>query len=86
MDKYDYLIAGSGAAGLSLLMHMIGSGKFTGKRILLVDRAPKNTNDRTWCFWEREAGLFEQVVHKRWNKMWFHDRSAPALHSIAPYQ
>lgn len=46
---------------------MIESGHFSDKKILLVDKSDKRSNDRTWCFWEKENGLFEPVVHKRWN-------------------
>ena len=38
---YDYIISGAGAAGLSLLVRMITGGKFTDKRILLLDKEPK---------------------------------------------
>jgi lycopene beta-cyclase len=53
MNNYDYIVAGAGAAGLSLIAHMIHSGQFSDKKILLIDRSPKTQNDRTWCFWER---------------------------------
>jgi len=83
---YDYIISGSGCAGLSLLMYMIDSGKFSDKRILLVDKDEKNKNDRTWCFWETSPGLFENCVYKRWDKMWFHDIGFSKLLDILPYQ
>lgn len=87
MNRYDYIIAGTGAAGLSLIVHMIHSGKFSNKKILLVDRAPKIQNDRTWCFWEEEPGLFESIVFKKWTNMWFHgDAGTAQLHNIFPYQ
>lgn len=86
MDHYDYIITGSGAAGLSLLVHLINTGKFTGKHILLIDREPKDKNDRTWCFWEKGEGLFEPVVFKRWNSVWFHDKEDSVLHELFPYQ
>jgi lycopene beta-cyclase len=65
---------------------MIDSGKFSDKRILLVDKEEKNKNDRTWCFWETNAGLFENCVYKRWDKMWFHDIGFSELLDILPYQ
>jgi lycopene beta-cyclase len=65
---------------------MIDSGKFSDKRILLVDREEKNKNDRTWCFWETSTGLFENCVYKRWDKMWFHDIGFSKLLDILPYQ
>ena len=36
-DHYDYIISGAGCAGLSLVMHLINSGKFSNKKILIVD-------------------------------------------------
>lgn len=83
---YDYIICGAGCAGLSLLMHMIESGKFTDKKILLVDRERKNKNDRTWCFWETTPGLFENCVYKQWEKLWFHDTGFSKLMEIDPYR
>jgi lycopene beta-cyclase len=40
-DSYDYIISGAGCAGLSLAMHMIHSGKFSNKKILLIDQEEK---------------------------------------------
>lgn len=67
-------------------MHMIHSGKFESKRILIVDREEKNKNDRTWCFWEEEPGLFEPVVHQKWKKVWFHGNNFSRLLSLQPYE
>ena len=87
MSRYDYIVAGAGAAGLSLIVHMIHSGAFGDKKILLIDRSPKIENDRTWCFWEEEPGLFESVVYRKWNSMWFHGAGGKSkLHSISPYE
>jgi lycopene beta-cyclase len=83
---YDFIIAGAGCAGLSLLIHLIQSGKFHDKRILLADKGPKTQNDRTWCFWETDTGHFESIVYKRWEKMWFHDIGFSRLLEILPYQ
>ena len=71
MKAYDYIFLGTGAAGLSLLIRMLDSGKFTDKRILIVDRDKKQSNDRTWCFWEKGAGYFETVVKKTWDHLSF---------------
>ena len=84
--QYDYIIAGAGAAGLSLVAKMINSGKFSHKRILLVDKGPKTTNDRTWCFWEREDNFFESIVFKSWSLLWFHAAGFSKQFDIAPYR
>jgi lycopene beta-cyclase len=70
-QDYDYIIAGTGAAGLSLAYRM-ADDRFANKRILLLDRSSKKENDRTWCFWEKGAGVFEQAVHRTWSSMWFY--------------
>jgi lycopene beta-cyclase len=84
--QYDYIIAGAGCAGLSLIMHMIHSGKFADKKILLVDKDKKDKNDRTWCFWEKEVSLFEPIVKSRWHQAWFHGEEFSALLSLKPYE
>ena len=86
MQQYDYIIAGAGAAGLSLITRLIDSGKFDDKRILLIDRSPKTVNDRTWCFWEKENGFFEEVVHRKWNRLYFHSNNFSAELEMEPYQ
>lgn len=84
--QYDYIIAGAGCAGLSLAMHLCTSGKFTDKRILLVDRDAKQSNDRTWCFWEQRPGLFEPVVYRQWDQLWFHGTGYAEKLVITPYK
>src|SRR5579871_510742 len=86
MDDYDYIITGAGCAGLSLLMYMIDSKKFSDKKILLVDKSPKINNDRTWCFWEKEKGFFEEIVYKEWEKLWFISPEYSSLKNISPYK
>lgn len=84
-ESYDYIIAGAGCAGLSLAVHLIQSGKFTDKKILLVDQQTKNRNDRTWCFWEKGTGLFESIVYKKWQQLTFHAEECSKTLDIAPY-
>jgi lycopene beta-cyclase len=85
-NQYDYIIAGAGCAGLSLAVHMIHSGKFTDKKILIVDKEEKKKNDRTWCFWETEPGLFEPVVYHKWKQVWFHGEGFSKLLPLSPYE
>jgi lycopene beta-cyclase len=84
-QSYDFIIAGSGLSGLSLLMRIIRTGKFKDKKILLVDREPKISNDRTWCFWEIEPDLFEPIVHQQWKNVWFHGDGYDKLLNLSPY-
>ena len=65
---------------------MIQSGKFKDKKILIVDKDDKQKNDRTWCFWEKEPGLFKSIVHRQWEKTWFHGEKFSRLLELSPYQ
>jgi lycopene beta-cyclase len=85
-SKYDYIIAGAGCSGLSLAMHMIASGRFPGKKILLIDKDPKQANDRTWCFWQKQESLFEEIIAKQWDQVWFHGQEFSQQLNLAPYQ
>ncbi len=69
--KYDYIIAGSGCAGLSLLYTILHQPTLTDKKILVLDRDQKTENDRTWCFWEKNPGLFEPIVYHKWDNLIF---------------
>ncbi len=56
------------------------------KKILVLDKSPKTDNDRTWCFWEKAAGLFEPIVHHRWSRLGFYSPQYAASLDISPYQ
>jgi lycopene beta-cyclase len=84
-DYYDYIIVGAGAAGLSLLIHFIKSGKFSDKKILVIDKDNKKSNDRTWCFWEKEPGIFDDIIYKRWDYLNFYSENFEKQLDIRPY-
>ena len=68
-NKYDYIIAGAGCAGYSLLYHLLQDPLLSQKKILVVDANFNKGNDRTWCFWEDQAGPFESIVCKKWSNI-----------------
>ncbi len=69
--QFDYIIAGSGGAGLSLLYSILKEPKLSNKKILVLDKAKKIHNDRTWCYWEKGEGVFEPIVHHKWKTLEF---------------
>ena len=83
MPSFDDIILGGGASGLSLAYHMTQAG--LDRRILLIERAPKEGHDRTWCFWEKGDGPFEGAVHRRWEHLWLHGPGGSQKLDIAPY-
>jgi len=72
LSSYDYIIAGAGAAGLSLLHYLMDAPNLASKSILLIDRSFNKTNDRTWCFWNKEASAFEDLVQHSWSTISIH--------------
>jgi lycopene beta-cyclase len=68
-NKYDYIIAGAGCAGYSLLYHLLQDPILSQKKILVVDANFNKGNDRTWCFWEDRTGPFESIVCKIWSNI-----------------
>src|SRR5947208_2926132 len=85
MKDFDYIISGAGAAGLSLLMRLMEHKAFDNKSILVVDKALKNQNDHTWCFWEKEPGLFQPIVYRSWEQVHFYSNHYSSLIDLAPY-
>ena len=67
--KYDYIIAGAGCAGYSLLYHLLQDPTLCKKKILVIDSNFEKGNDRTWCFWEDAIGPFESIVCNKWSKV-----------------
>ncbi len=68
---YDMIFLGGGCAALSLLVRLLRSGQFAQARFLVIDRDQKKSNDRTWCFWERGHGYFDEVLHRQWEQLDF---------------
>lgn len=84
-SHFDYIIIGAGAAGLMLADAMTKDVFFRNKSILLLDKDVKKTNNRTWCFWEKEEGQFDTIVHKKWNHVYFGGKQFSKRFKIAPY-
>jgi lycopene beta-cyclase len=83
--SYDYIIAGAGASGLSLLHHILSFKTLENKSILLIERDQKVANDRTWCFWETGEGHFDNCVSKTWDTLNFHAPNFSRQFDIAPF-
>ena len=81
----DYIIAGAGASGLHLTDALLRLPALRDAKILLIERAPKTVNDRTWCFWERGANLLEPVVYRRWSKLGVYADGFARVFDPSPY-
>lgn len=86
MINYDYILVGGGASGLIMAYRMSKDSFFDNKKILIIDKEKKNTNDRTWCFWEKNEGDWDDVLAKSWKKILFKSEIHSLEGSIFPYQ
>ena len=85
-NTYDYIIAGAGCAGYSLLYHLLQDPILSKKKILVVDANFNKANDRTWCFWEDTAGPFESIVCKKWSNIEVLKGAMQRLLPTAPFE
>ena len=85
LGSYDFIIAGAGGAGLSLLHYLMESPGLSSKSILVIDKSFQKTNDRTWCFWEKEPGAFENLVHHHWDTISIHAKGFNKELSTTPF-
>lgn len=67
MPHFDYVIIGSGLAGLQLALQMSKDSYFDSATIGIIDFSEKIVNDKTWSFWEKGGGEFDPVVTKIWH-------------------
>ena len=84
-QRFDFIFTGTGCAALSLLMRMIKCGRFSNSSILLIDKDRKVTNDRTWCFWEKGEGFFQEIICRQWDQLDFFGEEGQLYLNIKPY-
>ena len=85
-QQFDVIIAGSGAAGLSLAWYLSQSEVCKNWSVLLLDKNPKNQNDRTWGFWSKAPTPFDYIVSWRFSKAEFISRYYQNVLELAPYR
>lgn len=85
IKKFNYVICGGGASGLLLASKLISDTFFSNKNVLLIEKDPKNLNDRTWCFWEKGKGELDHIVSKSWKSAIFKAENFKTNFSTDPY-
>ena len=86
MNKsYDLIIAGAGLAGLSLAYRLAIDKSYKGS-ILLIDKDNKTKNDRTWSFWSKEKGIFDELIYHSWSSLEYADSRQIKPLELGPYR
>lgn len=70
---------------MMVVSEMVKSGKFSGQSILLIDFDVKQTNDRTWCFWD-DRDRFDALISTSWKKAVYADAEFQKVMDLAPYE
>ena len=86
IKHFDYIFSGVGLAALMTVYKMVLSQKFGNKSILLLDSNAKKTNDRTWCFWDKNQRNWDSVISKKWDSSLFANDNFKRNLDLKPYQ
>jgi len=85
MTQSSYIILGAGASGLLLAYRMSQDRYFDDKSILIIDKVKDKGNDRTWCYWEEGEGEWDELLTKKWSKVFFGSEDFTNTLDISPY-
>ncbi len=83
---FDIAIIGAGAAGLQLALALRSDPFFAQQKILILEKDGKETNDRTWCFWEKGAGKWDGLLTQSWSKGDFFSEKNTQPLDLLPYR
>jgi lycopene beta-cyclase len=84
MKHYDYLMLGGGAAGLGLAFALVNS-QLSDRKILIVDKDSKTSNDRTWSFWTPRPTPFDRMAFRVWDALEFKSPGFQKCFQLEPY-
>ncbi|WP_282019070.1 lycopene cyclase family protein [Salegentibacter mishustinae] len=82
--RYFYVIIGGGLAGLQLARQLSRDVFFKGKKIAIID-SDFSMPVKTWCFWEKGKGKWDELLTKSWNKGKFISSEENIDLQLSPY-
>lgn len=85
MTPSSYIILGAGASGLLLAYRMSLDSYFDDKSILIIDQKKDKGNDKTWCYWEQGVGEWDELLSKKWPKVFFGSKDFTETLNISPF-
>lgn len=67
-SRFDFVIVGGGASGLSLALQLLRS-PLGDRPIAIVDRDWSSGSNRTWAFWADRPTALDRVVSHSWGRL-----------------
>lgn len=67
VGRWDAVIAGGGASGLSLACHLAAGG-WRDRRVLVVDDGSRPLEGRAWAYWSAGPGLLDAAVDRSFDR------------------
>jgi lycopene beta-cyclase len=86
IKHFDYIFSGTGLAAMMTVYKMVLSKRFEDKTILLLDSDSKTTNDRTWCFWDKNETIWDSIITKKRDSALFANENFKRDLDLKPYQ
>lgn len=68
-NRFDIIIAGAGAAGLSLLWRILNSPELRKENVLVIDKSFEPERNKTWCFWEDLDLPDSDLIYHSWGEL-----------------
>lgn len=84
--SYNYIIIGSGLAGSQLAIAFAKNPYFNNKKIAIIDKSLKTENDKTWSFWEKEIGQWDNIIKKKWDQALIFTSNKQHTIALKPYK
>lgn len=65
---------------------MVKDRYFDDKSIGIIEPQSHRSNDRTWCFWDKNASPYDDIIYKNWSTIKFKSSTLDRRLSIHPYR
>lgn len=85
VSYFDFIFVGGGLSTLLTVDEMLKTNRFKNQRILILEAVTKNTNDRTWSFWESGKGKYDKIAAQYWDHAIFASAGFKSTVSLNPY-
>ncbi|MCM0042133.1 MAG: lycopene cyclase family protein [Algoriphagus sp.] len=82
MKKFDYILAGGGCAGLSLVYHLLDSS-LKDSNILILEPTLGEIPNKTWCYWNTAAlPIHPEAARFSWNSFYLQQGKQQHQHRL----